>query len=115
MGFNLPQYTGWVDVPFYAGMEMECWLNPVKDDWEPPENPEPWDNEYWYAYGRLFKRLRVPAGMTGDGEEQVIELGSAKAVYELTDTPGFDQGILPRVMAAWGEQREALLEAAQKN
>lgn len=115
MGFKLPEIVGWVDLPIYDGMRMECWLNPVKDDYEPPEDAEPWESTFFRAYGNLFRRLLVPADVTDTGEEEIIELGSARAVWDLTETTGFDQSILPRAMGAWSDQREALLEAALKN
>lgn len=116
MGFKLPELLGWIDIPVYEGMQMECWLNPVYDEYEPPEeDAEPWETTYQYSMGRLLRRLRVPADLTDSGEEEIIELGSARAVYDLLRTAGFDQSIPERALAAWSQQREELMTSEAKN
>lgn len=116
MAFKLPKLLAWVDVPPYEGMQVEAWLNPTVEEYQPPAGVrEPWDTEMFWQYGRVFQRLRVPAELTDDGEEMVIGLGSEQAVYDLWRMPGFDQAILPRALAAWSEQRHALLDEALKN
>jgi len=116
MEFKLPKLEDWVDVPAYPGMEMLCWLNPTDEQYEPPEEGRrPWDHELWWLYGRLFLRLKVPAEYNASGEEEIVELGSAEAVYELWGSPGFDKSILDHTMGAWGSQRRNLMLEAAKN
>ena len=116
MGFQLPKLTGWVNVPVYDGMEMECWLNPTyQGEYQRPENAQPWESEIFWSYGQVFLRLRLPASMTDSGEEEILELGSAKAVWELWRTPGFDQSILPATLGEWSQSRHVLMKQALGN
>lgn len=115
MGFKLPKLTGWVSSPVYAGLEMECWLNPTAEEYQRPEKPEAWESEYLWHLGRIFLRLRIPAALSDDGEEQVIELGNAKALWELQNAGGWDRSELERIFGAWAQQRHGLLENVSKN
>jgi len=118
MKWKLPELKGWIDCAPYEGMQMECWLNPTTEDepYAPPKTDrQPWHHELWYMYGRIFLRLKVPAELAGADEDEIIELGSARAVYDLTKTPGFDQSILQHAMGEWGNRRHALMLEAEKN
>ena len=117
MKFKLPRLEGWVDVPRYPGLQVLCWLNPTNDgeEYKPPDNPQPWDTAWLQGYASLFLKMRVPAELSDGDEEQIIELGSARAIYDLMRTDGFDQSILPITMGAWTDQRHTLMELELKN
>ena len=115
MGFKLPKLFGWVKVTCYPGMEMNCWLNFVDDGKLEVIGKEPWELPWYEMLGSIYQRLKVPAEMTDSGEEEVIELGTAKAVYELERMPGFDKGLLRRILGYLGVQRDELLAEERKN
>ena len=115
MEFTLPRLTGWVRVLCYPGMEIECWLNYNKETDEYPSGKEAWETAWWALLGDMFLRLKVPAEFNKEGQEAIIELGTAKAVYDLLRMPGFDKSVIQRILGYLGSQRETLIAASLGN
>lgn len=118
MGFTLPRLTTEIDCAAfgYPGMVFTCWLNTTKSEaWESPAKPEAWDRPYYAGLGKILLRLTVPPELNGTDETQVIELGSAKAIYELDQTLGFDQMVLPWLLSEYQRCQKERLEIETKN
>jgi hypothetical protein len=117
MKFKLPRlYTNVDCEPIgYPGLLVRFWLNPTGEHYEPPENGEAWESSYWYGLGRAIQSITIPAEMTEDGEDVVIDVPDGKALYELVDTPGFDYQIVIWALGQYQEQRQARLQAELKN
>ena len=123
MGFTLPPFEGQIDcAPLgYPGMAFDLLLNPpYAGEYEAPKQkkgqppPPEWTDGYWYGMGRLFLRVHIPEQYRNDDQE-VVELGSGKAVYDLAHTKGFDPRVVPWVFGEFVNRRTELTEAAVKN
>jgi len=117
MAFKLPRLTTDIDCePIgYPGLVVTCWLNVTAEEWEPPEKAEPWETQFYHALARVFERFTFPPEMTDGDEAEVYEIPDAKAFYDLMNAPGFDQAIVLWVQSVYQDQRQARLEAEQKN
>ena len=127
MGFKLPRLTTDVDCePLgYPGLLFTFWLNPTPadlDEWiapadrDPPvENPEPWDLPWLATVAGTFDRVTIPGAYTDSGEEEVIEIPDAKAVYDLVEMPGFEPRILNWALEALRVERTERFKVAVKN
>jgi hypothetical protein len=110
MAFTLPVLKTKIDCADlgYPGLAFTLRLNPTNDEpWKAPDKPEVWDRPYYAGLGRLLLWVEVPAEYGGDGS--VTELGTARAVYELEQQPGFDQSILPWLVQRFQKVRAARL------
>ena len=115
MAFTLPKVTTEIDCADigYPGLVFTVWLNLTPEEWQPPAVREhPWETMYYHALGRIAQSLTVPAEY-GDGGS--VELGTAEAVYRLEQTEGFDQAILPWLVARYRKVRDARLLDETKN
>ena len=115
MGFTLPRLTTEIDCADlgYPGLAFTCWLNIIPDNWEAPkENRKAWETPYYHALGRILLRLVVPPEM---GDQGIIELGTAEAIYQVEQSDGFDQQIFPWLFNQFRALRTTRLEAETKN
>lgn len=117
MGFKLPRLTRDVDCePLgYPGLVLVLWLNTDSQDWQPPQDAQPWDRYGWWQVSRIVERVIVPGDYSEDGEEQVIELPDQKAVYDLSNADGFDPAILTWAIEAWRKHRTDWLQSELGN
>ena len=117
MRFKLPRLTTEVDCgPLgYPGLVVTFWLNPTGEQYEAPEDGEPWESTYWYGLGRTVESITVPGEMTESGEDVVIDIPDGKALYDMMDAPGFDYQIIIWSLNQYQAQRQARLEAERKN
>ncbi len=115
MEFILPKLTGWVKILCYPGMEIECWLNYNKETDDYPTGKAPWETAWYALLGDMFLRLKVPAQFNRTEQEEIIELGTAKAVYDLLQMPGFDKSLTQRILGYLASQREALIAESLGN
>ena len=117
MAFKLPKLTTDVDCePIgYPGLLVTFWMNVTAQEWEPPEDGQPWETVFYHSLGRVVERVTFPAEMTDDGEPEVWDIPDGKALYELLNAPGFDQTIIIWAQSQYQDQRAARLEASAKN
>jgi hypothetical protein len=117
MAFKLPKLTTQIDCePIgYPGLVVTCWLNVTREDWEPPEDAEPWETMFHHGLARVFERFTFPAEMTESGEVEVYEIPDGKALYDLLQDPSFDQAIVIWAQSIYQNERAARLEVEQKN
>jgi hypothetical protein len=117
MAFKLPRLTTDIDCePIgYPGLVVTCWLNVTTEDWEPPENAEPWETIFYHGLARVFERFTFPAELTDSGEAETYEIDDAKALHDLMDMEGFDQAIVIWAQSVYQTQRAARLDAELKN
>ena len=117
MGFKLPKLTTVIDCgPLgYPGLSFECWLNPVYEDYEPPEEGQPWETPWYHGLGRVFLSVSVPAELSDSGEAYSIDLPDGKAVYDLEFAPGFDRACINYALERLNQERQARLQDALKN
>jgi len=127
MGFKLPRLTTDVDCePLgYPGLVFTLWLNPTPADhkeWiapadrDPPvENPEPWDLQWLSIIADVLDRVAIPGEYIDSGKEEIIEFPDAKAVYDLCETPGFEQRILNWALEVLRVERQERFSVARKN
>ena len=133
MGFRLPRLTTDVDCePLgYPGLVFTFWLNPMpadqkawRDEWiapadrDPPvaaEDLEPWDLPWLMTVAHVFDRITVPAEYTDSGEEEIIEIPDAKAVYDVFEMPDFEPKILNWALESLRVERNERFQVAAKN
>lgn len=117
MGFQLPKLTTDIDCgPIgYPGLVLTCWLNVTFEDYEPPESPEPWDTMWYHGLGRIIECVTFPVEYTDDGEPLVMAMPDGRAVYDLMQSPGFDQQIITWALDQYGQHRQARLAVEVKN
>lgn len=119
MALKLPRLQTTIDCePLdYPGLEVVFWLNVTQpeQEWEPPEMPQAWDTMWYHGLARMIERVVIPAEFTDDGEELVIELADAEAVWKLERMPGFDPAILPWAIREFQAERSKRLEAERGN
>jgi hypothetical protein len=117
MGFKLPRLTTDIDCgPIgYPGLTVTFWLNPTAEQYEAPEDGEPWEAVHWWAQARIIERITVPGEYTEDGAGLVLEIGDGQALYDLMETPGFDWQILVWAREQYGRVRQERLQAEIKN
>ena len=119
MAFKLPKLKTDVDCePIgYPGLVFRFWLNPTRpaEEYEPPENPQPWQRNYYEAYARVCLKITIPASLTDSGEEEVIEDVTAKAIYDMELAPDFEPAILPWAFNVWDKERTERLQVELKN
>ena len=117
MAFKLPKLTTDVDCePIgYPGLLVTFWLNIVPDNYEAPEDGQPWETPLYHTLARMIERITFPEGMTDSGEEEVLEIDD-KSIYDLLTTPnGFEHAIITWAQSQYQDQRAARLEASAKN
>lgn len=116
MGFQLPRLETEIDcAPLgYPGLIAVYWLNPVYK--EPQEDgPAPWDRAWYRSLGEMLIRLEVPGSMTDSGKPETIEVGGAKALWDLEHTPGFDYQIVTWSASRLASERAKRMEDSVKN
>jgi hypothetical protein len=100
----------------YPGLVVTLWLNPSIDEYTPPEKKrEPWESEYYHSLARMFERVTLPGDYTEDGQERVIEVTDARALWELEHRPDFDPQILLWTASQYAQQRAERLRTEAKN
>lgn len=117
MALALPRLETEIDcAPLgYPGLRVVYWLNVTYHE-EPEESgEEPWDKPFYHQMGRQLLRVIVPAEYTDDNQEQVIEVGSAQALWELERMPGLDAHIIIWSASMIARQRSQRMEDALKN
>ena len=117
MAFKLPKLTTDVDCePIgYPGLVVRFWLNVTAEEWEAPEDAEPWETLFFHGLGRMIERIVFPPDMTDHNEEEVWDIPTAKSLYDLMNWDGFDQAIIIWSQSQYQDQRAARLEAERKN
>lgn len=119
MGFKLPMLETDVDCePLgYAGLVFTFWLNATNpaEEWEAPDDPQEWDRLWYVSYARALLHITIPAKFSDSGEEEILEIPDARAVWDLEHAPGFDRHILIWALNQVAEQRQQRLEIAAKN
>ena len=126
MGFKLPRLTTDVDCePLgYPGLVFTFWLNATNpsEEWlspaerDPPvTEPEPWDLPWLHVVAGTFDRVTIPGAYTESGEEEVIEIPDAKAVYDLHGMPGFEQKLLNWALEVLRLERLERFQVEAKN
>ena len=126
MGFKLPVLESDVDCAAmgYSGLVFTFWLNATnpEEDWVPPDerdppvaNPEPWDLLWYNNFASALLRVTIPPEFNDAGEEEVIELPDAKAIYDLERMPGFEQALLIWALNQVSSQRLERVRAEVKN
>ena len=119
MAFKLPRLKTDVDCePIgYPGLVFTFWLNPTrpKEEYEPPENPQPWQRNYYAAYARVCLRIAIPADLTDSGKDEIIEDVTAKTIYDMEQAVDFEPAILTWAFGVWDRERGERLTAALKN
>ena len=126
MGFKLPVLETDADCgPMgYDGLVFTFWLNATnpEEDWvlpderDPPvKEPEPWDKLWYNSFASALLRVTIPPEFSDTGEEEVIEIPDAKAVYELEQMPGFEPSLLIWALNQVSQQRQERLQVAAKN
>ena len=117
MAFKLPKLETDVDCePIgYPGLVVTFWLNVTPQDYEPPEDGEPWETAFYHALGRIVERVTFPASMTDTDEPEVWDIPDGQALYALLTHEAFDQTIILWAQSQYQEQRAARLEASAKN
>ena len=112
MALRLPRLETTVDCkPIgYPGVEVTFWLNPPNVDLEEEVadsygEGEPWATAYYHAMARQFERVTITGKYTSDGEDEVIEIADAKALWDLERRPDFDPHILLWSMNWYANQR----------
>jgi len=115
--FKLPKLVTDIDCgPIgYPGLVVRCWLNLTYEPWEPPADPKPWDSLYYHGLGRIVEALVVPGEFTETGKAETVELADAKRIYDLLNTPGFDQSIIVWAMSRYDQERQERYRAELKN
>lgn len=100
----------------YPGLRVVFWLNPpIQEDTPPGTATEPGDGSYYRELGRVLVRVEVPAAFTDSGGDEVIELGSGRAVRELEHRKDFDPQVLQWAIRRYSEERQERLRAEVKN
>ena len=119
MGFKLPRLKTDVDCePLgYPGLVFQFWLNPTRpeEEWEAPEDPQPWERNWYAAYARVCLRITIPADLTDSGEEEVIEPVTTKTIYDMEQAAGFEVAVINWVFGTWDKERTERLRVAVKN
>ena len=119
MALQLPRLKTSIDcAPLeYPGLVVEFWLNVTQPEreWEPPDEPEPWDTLWYHGLARMLERVIIPPAFTTDDNEIIIELPDAEAVWHLERMPGFDPVILPWAIREFQTVRAERLEGERKN
>jgi len=117
MGFKLPKLTSDIDCgPIgYPGLVVRCWLNVTYQDYQPPEQPEPWETIWYHGLGRIVESVTFPEAFTDSGDVYTVTLPDGHAVYDLMMSEGFDQQIILWAMDQYNTQRQERLQVAAKN
>ena len=117
MAFKLPRLTTDVDCePIgYQGLVVTFWLNVDPEEWEPPEDGEPWESMFYHGLGRVIESVTFPADMTDGDEPEVWEIPDGAALHELMNAAGFDQAIIIWSQSQYQDQRAERLQAEVKN
>jgi hypothetical protein len=117
MGFKLPKLLTDVDCePIgYPGLVVQCWLNLTYDDWEPPEKPQAWETTYYYGLARMIEAVVIPAEYMDNGTALTCTIDGPRAIYDLLETPGFDQTIILWAIQQYQRQRQERMQAETKN
>ena len=117
MAFKLPKLETDVDCePIgYPGLTVTFWLNIQPDDYEPPEDGQPWDTLFYHGLARLVQRVTFPPTFTTSGEVEVLEIDSAEAMYDLLMDESFEQAIIVWAQGQYQEQRQERMAASVKN
>ena len=126
MEFKLPRLKTDVDCePLgYSGLVFQFWLNPTtrEEEWIAPDkrnppvkNPRPWDLLWYNGYARVCLKITIPANLTDGGEKEVIGDVTAKAIYDLDHSPGFESSVLLWAFNTWNTERQERLQVAAKN
>ena len=134
MAFKLPVLTYELDCePIgYPGLVVSLCLNLCLDDYKYPWagiedkekqakerrkilDAEPWLSEFYYGLGRIVESVTFPEGMTDTGEAEVLQVPDAKTLYDLLNTPGFDQSIITWATSQYTKHSQDRLKAEAKN
>lgn len=117
MAFQLPRLPADIDCgPIgYPGLVVRFWLNPDREDWEPPENGPEWETPFYHWLARVVEWVDFPPEMSDQAEGEKVEIPDGKALYDLMESPGFDQTIILWAQSQYQEQRAERLEASVKN
>ena len=119
MAFKLPTLKTDVDCePIgYPGLIFKFWLNPTrpKEEWEPPENPQPWQRSWYEAYARVCLKITIPAELTDSGEEEVTENVTAKTIYDMEQAVDFEAAVMNWAFGVWDRERTERLQVELKN
>ena len=119
MPINLPRLTWDLDCePLgYPGVVFTFWLNPplglATDDEGGRKRPE-WDTAFHRNMALVLDRVTIPAEYA-DGEELVIEIPDAKALWDLQNEAGFDPQLVLWASGCYQDQRAERLRVSAKN
>ena len=114
---RLPELTWELDCgPLgYPGLVVEMILNPSGDEREPLDDGAPWDNEFYWIWGHIFKAVHLPADYSESGEPVSIVLMNGEDLYDLEHMVGFDPQVLTWAMRQYTQKRQERLQAEVKN
>ncbi len=116
MAIKLPRLETVIDCePIgYPKLMAVYLLNPVYT--EPVEDgTEPWEHGWYRTLGEQLLRLEVPAEFSTTGKAETVAMGSAKALWDLEHTPGFDYQIVIWSASRLASQRSKRMEDSVKN
>ena len=118
MAIKLPRLTWDLDCePLgYPGLVFTFWLNPPIDlvSDEEPKGKEPWATAFHRNMALVLDRVAIPAEYA-DGNELVVEISGAKALWDLQHEEGFDPQLVLWAAARYQDQRVERLRVAVKN
>jgi hypothetical protein len=115
---KLPEFEHKIDCePIgYPGITVTVWVNPPKDMEAAPAGgiraALSSDSGFYRQTARLVRRVVVPGSY---GQALDVTVATAKDLFDLEETPGFDPLIVAWALKQWRERRLEWLEAAAKN
>lgn len=121
MPIKLPRLTWDLDSePLgYPGIVFSFWLNPplaaISEEPPKPKKGEPWhDDSFHHNLALVLDRVTIPAEYAG-GDDLVVEIPDAKAIWDLQHEEGFDHQLVLWASRRYQDQRLDRLRIAAKN
>ena len=116
-GIVLPRLTNTVDCgPIgYPGIVVEFWLNPPIHEDNASGADDPWETVFYRQMAYIIERVRISGDYTEDGEELVLEVQDAKALWDLEHRGDFDSQILTWTWGQHSRDRNERLQTERKN